>query len=734
MSSVWDIAFGKRISVVADGKSNYYYPCKYCGRQVSRHPKNGLSHIKSCSAIGDEAREELLIKVTELNGGSPVESPMKRSRISGSSGDASSPDSGRSTTHIAVREYFDNAAEKQKGFEMDTVKMLVLCNLPLSLPDNEFFRNYTKKWTGLQIPSRSVLNKRLLPELSQVVATETRQKLSDARYITLATDSWSNFRNESITNFVALTPKPVFWRAIRNTSTPKDAAFYASQIKNAIEGLPDRNVLSGIVTDNAPVMKAAWKILQPEYPNVHFVGCFAHGLNLFFSDIFSKMVELPFDGGTESASCINSSPEDLSWTTSSWPFLNDDGQGDSEMDDDIHSPTGSACERVTWSCIVVGKYSLPSVAFLHKAIALWFRNHQAERQALLDEQVRLKVRAKQLQLPGNTRWGSIISNISSVVHARSAIKNLLASSAHNRKLKRTKLLDVVVDDKFWKLSALILEACQPLCVLIALLEGDHSNLSFAYHNVLLYERFLSEHSLSQLFPRVLDYFHKRVEFMYNTSVGIAYSLDPRYKGKYLTHQQRKEIRSYISALGNEANEEYHCFITGTQLHGRRCSDALWGLRLKYSPSVWWSFAQDDYPALSNFAGRVLSIVCNSASCERIWSKFSLIHTKIRNKLSAEKTIELCLIYAHTMSDKAFLAPILDPSFKLAEFEANENVREETVQNMDDIFGSRSIDICQDVDNCLELSEVEAIIAHSENDEQVVMSIPECPMVSLSDSE
>ena len=43
---------------------------------------------------------------------------------------------------------------------------------------------------------------------------------------------------------------------------------------------------------------------------------------------------------------------------------------------------------------------------------------------------------------------------------------------------------------------------------------------------------------------------------------------------------------------------------------------------------------------------VYSIPCSQAASERIWSIFDFIHSKRRNKLSAEKTIKLVSLYAH----------------------------------------------------------------------------------------
>jgi hypothetical protein len=56
-----------------------------------------------------------------------------------------------------------------------------------------------------------------------------------------------------------------------------------------------------MVTDNAPNMKAAWKLLSQKYPWIVFEGCKAHGLDLaakdlckfnFVADVVQKCVEI----------------------------------------------------------------------------------------------------------------------------------------------------------------------------------------------------------------------------------------------------------------------------------------------------------------------------------------------------------------------------------------------------------------------------------------------------------
>ncbi|CAJ0831037.1 9955_t:CDS:2, partial [Entrophospora sp. SA101] len=49
----------------------------------------------------------------------------------------------------------------------------------------------------------------------------------------------------------------------------------------------DYSKLSAVITDNASSMKKAWKLVAIRYPNVVFIGCVAHSLNLLIGDIMN---------------------------------------------------------------------------------------------------------------------------------------------------------------------------------------------------------------------------------------------------------------------------------------------------------------------------------------------------------------------------------------------------------------------------------------------------------------
>ncbi|CAG8832081.1 12088_t:CDS:2, partial [Gigaspora rosea] len=47
--------------------------------------------------------------------------------------------------------------------------------------------------------------------------------------------------------------------------------------------------VSAIITDNASVMKKAWHLLGVDYPEILFLGCVAHSLNLLVDDIIKLL-------------------------------------------------------------------------------------------------------------------------------------------------------------------------------------------------------------------------------------------------------------------------------------------------------------------------------------------------------------------------------------------------------------------------------------------------------------
>ena len=59
---------------------------------------------------------------------------------------------------------------------------------------------------------------------------------------------------------------------------------------------------------------------------------------------------------------------------------------------------------------------------------------------------------------------------------------------------------------------------------------------------------------------------------------------------------------------------------------------------------WWNNYGDEGPHLQKIAVKVLSQTCSSSGCKRNWSTWSLIHTKLHNRLATKRLHKL--VYVH----------------------------------------------------------------------------------------
>ena len=59
---------------------------------------------------------------------------------------------------------------------------------------------------------------------------------------------------------------------------------------------------------------------------------------------------------------------------------------------------------------------------------------------------------------------------------------------------------------------------------------------------------------------------------------------------------------------------------------------------------WCQYGKNQFPYLSKIACRLYEVPTSSAAAERVWSIYSFIHSKNRNRLSIKKVEKLAFIY------------------------------------------------------------------------------------------
>ena len=90
-------------------------------------------------------------------------------------------------------------------------------------------------------------------------------------------------------NIIATSPKgAMFLKAEDCSGEVKDAPFIADVIMAAIEKIGPSKVVQ-VITDNAPVCKAAGLIIESRYDHIFWTPCIVHNLNLILEEIGNKV-------------------------------------------------------------------------------------------------------------------------------------------------------------------------------------------------------------------------------------------------------------------------------------------------------------------------------------------------------------------------------------------------------------------------------------------------------------
>ena len=128
------------------------------------------------------------------------------------------------------------------------------CNLSGFLPPS-----YNALRTSLLQQERSHIERLLQPIKS----------LWSLKGVTLVADGWTDAQRRPLINFMAISEEgPMFLKAIDGAQEYKDKHYTRDLLKDVIKEVGPQNVVQ-VITDNAPVFKAAGLLIEAEFP--HFL-------------------------------------------------------------------------------------------------------------------------------------------------------------------------------------------------------------------------------------------------------------------------------------------------------------------------------------------------------------------------------------------------------------------------------------------------------------------------------
>ena len=155
---------------------------------------------------------------------------------------------------------------------------------PLSLVEHEDWITFMEKLRpSYELPSRSALSNRLLENEYQREAL-VQTKLAEVSVLALQIDAWSNWRNESVVNFVVTTPEPFFFKTLGTKTERHTAEYMATKMEDVMTEIGIEK-FGAVVTDDASVMVKATSILEEKYSHIAVYTCAAHTLQLIIADV-----------------------------------------------------------------------------------------------------------------------------------------------------------------------------------------------------------------------------------------------------------------------------------------------------------------------------------------------------------------------------------------------------------------------------------------------------------------
>lgn len=414
----------------------------------------------------------------------------------------------------------------------------------------------------------------------------------DVDYCSIRTNLIIFYRNESVINFIVSTPSPYIVNTVLSGKNQHTSQYMAELTDEVITKYGFQKFLA-VVTDNAPNMLGATRILTEKYPHMFSYGCIGHMINLIAGDVIKT--------GTGTA------------------LLND----------------AKDCVKVINNTQVLN--SLFSEILKSKNINTSLKMPVPTRWGSTKDCFESVLLCK-----------SALRSISISEEADSLINNM-------HKQKKTAFINfktIVLSDEFWYKIESFLTILKPLQSWILLLERDSPTVELTCKAFKEIQKDLQLFlNLGILPPEENEQLHRKLierKQLYLKNIHFAADLlRPQSLGSNLTPTELLEAMKCIEKIANDMGfKKNDISMQLAQYLNRELNFSdpyIWEKTTCYSSISWWKIFGKSEVGLSTVATRILSMPATSAATERSFKTQSLIHTKKRNRLDNVKVQKLTFV-------------------------------------------------------------------------------------------
>ena len=236
------------------------------------------------------------------------------------------------------------------------------------------------------------------------------------------------------------------------------------------------------------------------------------------------------------------------------------------------------------------------------------------------------------QLPNDTRWNSQLTCIDTFLKNRSAY---LKICEENEEAIDARISQLVNNYNLYKQVKDLHAQLQSVGKCLDKLQGDSATLADACHEWL---GLMKDKNLMQYKNQIAA----RMKAALQPFHFLAYMTDPKYKGERLNDQQKEQARNWLHAKLPDRLSSLIAFEAETEPY-----PASFFKVKDLKASVWWKGLTKSKKLPTDFVRLMIQLQCappSSASIERIFSNFGLVHSKLLNRLGVEKATKLVFCY------------------------------------------------------------------------------------------
>ena len=127
---------------------------------------------------------------------------------------------------------------------------------------------------------------------------------------------------------------------------------------------------------------------------------------------------------------------------------------------------------------------------------------------------------------------------------------------------------------------------------------------------------------------------------------LAYLLHPKYKGEHLSYEQREKAREWLQKI----NPSFLSYVLKFELQEGPFQRTLFSEEVIWTidANEWWRSVAKSCKISKEFCELIAHLqACpsSSAAIERVFSNFSFVHSKIRNRLTISNISKFVFCYS-----------------------------------------------------------------------------------------